>query len=441
VGALLLGSLPRIDAVSRMFPPDRDQRTDVRRYYMSMATSALEGKGWTPSYPTNFIPPPGQAFFLYALKRIWPSADYQHLRSAQAVISIATILLAFALGTVLHDTWSGVICSLLVALNYRLSYLLGCLLAETNHIFVLLAFMLVMTWALRAGRLIGVVVAGLLLGLACLFKPTPLLLGPALALYIVCLRTRGSIAMALGFLCGFCLALAPWTARNYTHYGRVYPISTNGGTLLALSNAPDLDSNRPEMIYWDDLYKLQYYRDPAIEAEFAERVDVDGKPDENLKDRAYLRATVGYIVRHPIHFARNYLYKLRNFLLYPARLDTSFVEGGPFPFPFREIPGMTVAVVFCGLVGVVVLAVGGRGNPAATAVALVTMYLLVFGALFHLTRDGRMNLPFQVVATIPASVALVTAGRWSLSRFDRGRSIKPTSKGLGSAGEASRGEK
>jgi 4-amino-4-deoxy-L-arabinose transferase-like glycosyltransferase len=413
--AVLFGSLPRADAVSRMFPADRDQRTDVRRYYMSMATSALEGRGFLPSYPTNFIPPPGQALFLYVLKLVWPSADYQHFRSVQALVSIVTILLAYAAAAQLHDAWSGVLCAWLVALDYRLSQMVGVLLAETNHVFLLFAFVALFLLALgrpRRGAFLG---SGVVLGLACLFKPTPTLLAPVMAIVLALAGPRpAGIRRALTLLAGFGLALAPWTVRNLVHYGHIYPISTNGGTLLALSNSPGLDSARPEMRYWDDLYTLPYYKDAAIETAFAGQVDTDGKPEENLKDRAYLGNALRYMVHRPWHFARNYLYKLRNFVWYPT--PEAAAAG---PFPFRELPGLTRAVVFAGLASATWLLWRGRKDPAGASVAIVLLYLLAFGSLYHLTRDGRMSLPFEALAAIPAAVGTTRLAQSLRARITR----------------------
>ena len=409
-GALLVAALPRIDAVSRLYPADRDQRTDVRRYYASMAESALEGRGWLPSYPTNFIPPPGQALFLLAGKLALPGADYQHLRSVQAVVSLLTVAAAFVVGWLLRDAAVGVAAAWLTALDHRLAEMVGTLLPETNHVFLMMAALGALLLALRVPRRDLFAAAGLLLGLACLFKPLPTLLGPLAAAWLA-LRAPRARVFGLVFLLGFLAAVAPWIARNRIHYGHVFPISTNGGTLLALSNAPGLDAARPDMAYWDDLYRRDYYKDAELEARFAGVRDPDGKPEENLKDRAYMRRALGYMARHPVHFARNYAYKLRNFL---------FLEPGggspPAPPPFRPWPGLWTLVTIFGLAGLLMLAPQWRYGPAG-AVVLYAVYHLAFGALFHLTRDGRMTLTFRALLAIPAAYAAVWAVERAAGRF------------------------
>ncbi|HEY3121446.1 MAG TPA: glycosyltransferase family 39 protein [Vicinamibacteria bacterium] len=410
--ALLVGAAPRIDAVSRLYPPDRDQRTDVRRYYDSMAESARSGRGWLPSYPTNFIPPPGQAFFIYAARSILPGSDYQHLRVVQALVSIVTIVAAFLLGWGVADPTVGILSAWLVALNYRLSLLVGTLVPDTNYVFLVFAALTALVWALRRGQRGLFVLSGLLLGIASLFRPVPTLLGPILAL-TVGLHPRGRWTNGLGFFLAFAAAIAPWIVRNRIHYGHVYPLSTNGGTLLALANAEQLDASRPDMVYWDDLYQRDYYRDPSIEARFAGTLDIDGKPEENLKDRAYARRALAYITRHPVHFLRNYFFKLANFVVYPPADPPSA------PLPFRESKALLLMVTVAGLAGVLLL----FRQPGAPAVvlAIAILYLLAFGALYHLTRDGRMNLLFRALLAVPAACALVSAFRAAAGRFSTAR--------------------
>jgi 4-amino-4-deoxy-L-arabinose transferase-like glycosyltransferase len=412
-GAVVLGSLPRIDAVSRFYPPDRDQRTDAQRYYISMAESARAGRGWIPSYPTNFIPPPGQALFIFVLKSCWPRSDFQHLRTVQAVVSIATIVLAYGLGRALHDAWTGAACAGMVAFHYKLSEMVGVLLPETNHVFLLFAFVIALAAALERRTRWTCAAAGTLLGLACLFKPTPLLLAP-----IVCaaLWKGGGGKPPLAFAACFLAVLAPWTVRNWRHYGGLYPISTNGGTLLALANSRALDSSRADMTYWDDLYRLDYYKDAEVEARYAGRVDADGKPEENLKDRDYAGVAIRYMASHPLHFLRNYAYKTCNFIVYPPP-----ESGGSWSFPFREAPWLTRLVIGAGLIGAALLLVLRRRQPSAQATLLTLVSLLAVGALLHLTRDGRMNLPFRALLSAPASFALVFGAQsgWRVVRERR----------------------
>jgi hypothetical protein len=283
----------------------------------------------------------------------------------------------------------------------------------------MMSMLCVLSLALRAPRRDLFAAAGALLGLACLFKPVPTLLGPMLAAWLA-VRAPRRPPFALAFFAAFVSVLAPWIVRNAIHYGHLLPISTNGGTLLALANAPELDASRPDMTYWDDLYRRDYYKDASIEARFAGLRDRDGKPEENLKDRAYMRRALGYMARHPLHFARNYAYKLRSFLF----LEPGGVGAPRAPLPFRPWPGLATLVVTLGLAGLVLLAPQWR-HGAAFATVFAVAYLAAFGALYHLTRDGRMTVTFRALLVLPAAYAAVWAVERVLGRLRKAQAPAP----------------
>lgn len=370
---------------------------------MSMAESALAGRGWIPSYPTNFIPPPGQAFFLYAARALWPTGDYQHLRTVQALVSIATIAIFAGIALELAGAWAAVLAAWALALSFPHASIVGILVPETNYVFALTASVWCLVRTLRRPSAFGGLAAGAVLGLACLFKPTPMLfVFPAAALAWFA-APRSARARHAGLLVlGYCLLVGPWIGRNYRHYGEVYPISTNGGFLLALANFEGLDAAREDMRYWDDLYRNPVWIDPEIEARFAGVRDRDGKLEDNLKDRAYYRKAAGYILTHPGHFLRNYTIKVVNFVRFPE------AEASAAPLPFREIAWwlpLLTAVGIAGAVAAIPLAPGDRG---AWALPAMLVYLLAFGALYHITRDGRMNLAFRALCELSAGCLVGT---------------------------------
>ena len=55
----------------------------------------------------------------------------------------------------------------------------------------------------------------------------------------------------------------------------------NAGTLLAQSNFPGLDPADPGQIYWEQIYRTDRWKDPAIEARFAGKLDRYGRPEWN----------------------------------------------------------------------------------------------------------------------------------------------------------------
>lgn len=403
--ALLVGGVLRFDAVSRIYGPDVDQKTDVRRYYQGMAESVLQGRGWIPTYPTNFIPPPGQAVFILIPKWLFPSIDFRQLRILQAMVSTLTIFLGFRIASRLWGETAGVVTAWLLVLYFPLTYYVGTLVPETNYIACLFAFVLAAVEAQRRPGFRLFALAGGLLGLAVCFKPVPSFLALLLLPWVWTTSPKDRRARyALAFIVAAWALPGVWILRNAVHYGHLYPVSTNGGTLLALANNPGLDPARSDMMYWDDLYRRgDLFRDPEIEGRFAGVIDVDGKPEENLKDRAYARKTLVYALSNPFHFARNYLIKLGNFLVYPRPGELS---GGERPWLLREIRPVQDVLLVLGMLGLAGLLARQPVRAGAMPLLCLIGYLVAMGALMHLTRDGRMNLPFRALLCLPTGFVL-----------------------------------
>ena len=378
----------------------------MSRYYVSTAESLVAGRGFADGYEYNFIPPPMQALFLAGIKLLVPGADFETMRLAQALISIATLPLVFALGSAMGGPLVGALAAVLVAIDPDVIGLVSTLLAETNYFFLLFAFLLVLLTALRRDAARWFAGAGLVLGLTCLTKPFPMLLWLVVPGWIALHgRNRHALVCAGVFCAAFALVVAPWTARNALHYHGFYPISTNAGVLLAQSNFAELDSTQPRMVYWEDVRRLPGWRDPGIDARYANLRDADGKREWNQLDRDYERHALHYIAQHPLHFLRNYFAKLYNVLFYPGRYAPPSrlryaVLGATWPFPaFRPL------LVLLGLAGWLWFATSTRGRPE-WFMTIVCAYFVLFAALLHITRDGRINLPLKLLLTLFAAYVL-----------------------------------
>lgn len=403
--ALLVGGGARYDSVSRLYEDGVDQKTDVRRYYQGMAESVLAGRGWIPTYPTNFIPPPGQAVFILVPKWLFPSVDFRQLRILQALISTLTIFLGFRIAWRLWGETAGLATAWFLTLYFPLTYYVGTLVPETNYIACLFAFALACVEAQRHPGPRRFALAGALLGLAVCFKPVPSLLAILLLPWVWTSSPKAQRGRcAIAFLLAAWVLPGVWILRNAVHYGHLYPVSTNGGTLLALANNRGLDPARDDMMYWDDLYRRgDLFRDSAIEGRFAGVTDVDGKPEENLKDRAYAQKTLAYIASNPLHFLRNYAIKLGNFLVYPRPGELS---EGERPWFFGEIRPVQDILLVLGILGLAGLVAGPQARADALPLLGLIGYLIAMGALMHLTRDGRMNLPLRALLSLPAGYLL-----------------------------------
>jgi len=414
--ALLGGAVLRFDAAPRLFSATTYAGGDVSRYYVSTAESFLAGEGWTPSYESNYIPPPLQSVFIVAMKLVFPGGDYGTLRYAQAVLSVVTIGLVFLVGCLMSGRLTGALAALLIAIDPDAIGYAGSLLAENNYFFLLFLFLAVLLRALLKDGLILSGLSGVLLGLTSLMKPFPMLLVGLIPVWLVCrYRDRRHALLAFAMAGAFVLVVYPWTIRNVVKYGALYPISTNSGILLAQSNFSRLNPADEKMLYWDDIYKTDLWQDKTIDERFRGRVDKYGKAEWNLKDRAYRDHAFGYIARNPVHFLRNYGIKIYNVFRYPA----SEVEapyrytglGSNWPFPaFRHV------LVLVGLAGAVMFGIRTWRKPEFVMI-VVLLYYVAFTALLHITKSGRMNLPMKLLLNLFAAYLLSILLQLVMDRF------------------------
>jgi 4-amino-4-deoxy-L-arabinose transferase-like glycosyltransferase len=410
VAILATGAVLRLQAVPSKFGPQECAGGDVYRYYVSVATALQDGRGWITDYEWNFIPPPGQAAFILVGRALIPGADFQTLRYLQAILGVLALLPAWWVGYRMGGRWAGLAAAGLLAIDPHVVETVSILLAENNYYFLLMLFLALLLEAVRRRSVAWSAAAGCGLALASLTKPFPMFLALLLPLYLALrYRDRRALYQGAAIVLGFAVLVSPWLVRNYLRYERFYLISTNAGTLMAQSNFAVLDPADPEQIYWEQIYREDAWKSPAIEREFQGRVDRYGRPEWNEKDRAYMKHALGYIAERPLHFARNYTIKLYNTLRYPL------VEPGGRPRPVHFFRVMSAIL---GLAGLAAFALIERREPQWIMVP-VFAYFLGFTALLHIVRSGRINLPMKVVLGLFAAWLLGRAAGLLARRWPR----------------------
>jgi 4-amino-4-deoxy-L-arabinose transferase-like glycosyltransferase len=114
-------------------------------------------------------------------------------------------------------------------------------------------------------------VAGVVAGAGVLIRPAMLFF---VVLGAAWLLKRRAVGLALVFLLGSAVAVAPWTARNFAHYGRMVLVATEGGVTFWTGNHPlaigdgDLAAN-PELKRANLALRARY---PALSEEQMEPV-------------------------------------------------------------------------------------------------------------------------------------------------------------------------
>jgi len=144
--------------------------------------------------------------------------------------------------------WSA-LAAMLVALDPILLRQASVVMTETLATFLAVLALLLLTWHTERRHWVTAALAGAVIGLACLCRPTFL---PWMALIAIALpwgrfatcqtnETNGRLQTCptLAFLAASILILLPWTVRNYGHFGKPIIATTHGGYTLLLANNPE----------------------------------------------------------------------------------------------------------------------------------------------------------------------------------------------------------
>jgi 4-amino-4-deoxy-L-arabinose transferase-like glycosyltransferase len=145
------------------------------------------------------------------------------------------------------------------------------------------------------GRPIDAALCGVLAGVAVLVRPAMLFFLPLAALWLLWRRRPGAVvALALGAV----VVIAPWTWRNYHHYGRFVLVASEGGVTFWTGNQPlargegDLAAN-PDLKRESQALRMQY---PKLSEEEMEPI--------------YYREAFAWIRSHPLDWLTLELRKL-----------------------------------------------------------------------------------------------------------------------------------
>jgi hypothetical protein len=128
-------------------------------------------------------------------------------------------------------------------------------------------------------------VAGMAAGAAVLLRPAMILF---LALAGVWLLIRRRPALVAALAAGSLLVIAPWTARNYAHYGRFVLVASEGGVTFWTGNHP-LARGEGDLAANPDLKRAQL----ALRSQHPDLSEEEMEP-------IYYREALAWIRAHPI---------------------------------------------------------------------------------------------------------------------------------------------
>lgn len=237
-----------------------EQTSDFRAYYAS-ACNLLEhgfyGAYASPDRPTAYFPP-GYAFFLFGLFKLFGASTFVGVMGNVCLSGIYTVLI-FLFGrecgrdlssaTDLRGFYTGIASASIYAISPTFIMMNGLLGTENLFSPLLLGGLLCLVVAGRISEeesrhrlnwksVCFLILSGCCFGFASLTRSIVLLI-PAMIITWWLLEGIKPKTLILRFLV-LCLSMGcvilPWTLRNYSHFQRLIPVSTNGGVNFYIGN-------------------------------------------------------------------------------------------------------------------------------------------------------------------------------------------------------------
>ena len=389
-------------------------KTDEYQYYYSTAENAFAGRGFVPAYNNGrgagaYVPPPMQPLFILSAFYIaGPRKAADLAKLLQIILCSAMIAVCILIGWTLVSPLAGLIFGFGVAVYPDFVYWTAYLMTESNYMFGLsLLLLLLLRWTKHPG-FVRALHASIWLGVINLQRPNALFLGPFLSLFTLGFRgwKRGG-KVAVTFLLVPMLVLSPWLCRNLIVYKDPIWVNSNGGFLFHLANREGLDASKTK--YYgqlinnsqNDLYV------PEIEQELR-HANGELKVTYYRYSETYFRYALSYVIHHPVHFLKNYAIKFINQFYLIQDEPTDAVAFFKYPLRYTVLHWLILVGGVAGLITLVI----AKKTIGEKLVFFLFLYFACFGALFHLTGDGRMTLPLRFFLMMFFAKAVTVGTKW-----------------------------
>jgi 4-amino-4-deoxy-L-arabinose transferase-like glycosyltransferase len=402
---------------------------DSHAYYGISKALYEEGSFGGPEFDDSSDWSPGAPFLYAAAFYATGGPREGTARIVEALLGVATILVAFALGWRLGGRalgrWVGLFAAFAVAIYPPFLHTTGELMSEPPAMLTLPAAVLAFLWASQRRSTWAWLAPGFLFGLTAMFRPEYLLVGAAFVV-LAAIRTwrasgwRLGLAGAAVLLVALVLPILPWTIRNYIVLDRTVPISTGGGKALYVGTylPADGEYQRVKAI----LVKRYLHRDLAPNSEALNEVNPTPLFDrvaeeETSRDPGLSRdQALGKIGKE--NFSKYFGEHPPGYLAMTARKVGRMWSSGVGE-AMDSTPGRVVQIllVLLGLAGFVLLARWRRWwdlVALATPIVLVTLVGAVSLAAPR-RNEVLMTLVFPLagLALSSALAAIFSGRRWS----------------------------
>jgi 4-amino-4-deoxy-L-arabinose transferase-like glycosyltransferase len=366
--------------------------------YQRLATRLIQGRGYVNSAGVSTAwRPPAYPLFLAGLFRL-VGTSVLRTTLAQALLGGLTVLALIALGAMMIGWQRALLAGVIAAIYPLLIWLPRLLLSENLSLFFLLLSLCTAVLYFRTSRVIWIIVFGVLCALSSLVRGANLVLPVAVAAGLLITRFRNwkeLIAPLAVMAVMFTLTLVPWTIRNYRAFHEFIPIATQDGLTLYGSYWPPQQNGKR---IWGSLPGDE---DPAI-------VAAAQTGNEVSASRYLQRVTLERLRENPSFF----------FSLIPSKLASLLVPLDWEVFP--HAPGTTrslnigyLLILLPALLGFVIMIrerVRYQWLLWSVLAIVLLQSILIYGS-------PRFRLPAELIAILPASVGVWSAGEFIKRRL------------------------
>ena len=221
------------------------------------------------SYRAPFLP-----FLLAGVYAVF-GHSYPVAKIMLSILGAFTCIVIYFIGKHTFDRKVGLLSALISCIYPFFIYYTGYLLSETPFVMLVCMFTLSLILAREKGAYRYFIMAGILLGLACLCKPIFLTIPPFILLWLIIVqryRIQDSLKRFVVIILAMILTIAPWTIRNYKVQHAFVPVTSSLGSVLWQANNPQAKGKTMGyLMEWDsnELFESEddlnsYYQNLAL---------------------------------------------------------------------------------------------------------------------------------------------------------------------------------
>jgi 4-amino-4-deoxy-L-arabinose transferase-like glycosyltransferase len=278
--------------------------------YVELAKNLAEGHGFSYKGQLTSFRPPGYAFLISAMFRLFDTTSPIPVRALQILFSVITVYVVYRLG---RDGWGerlGLWAAGIFAFYPSLIGFNNMLLTEPSFMLCVSLACWTMMRYLQAPHVGWIVGMGVSLGLGALIRDTLFYAAPITTAFLLIhafKNRRYPLRHVAAFVGGFAIVILPWIVRNTQLQGQFTLISTVGGINLYMCNNEETPMIHTGYVFfeWAVFQKEGYYYDHL----FPELAGTS----EAVKQSVAMRKSLEYMWNNPGTTALRTLSRLVDF--------------------------------------------------------------------------------------------------------------------------------